>query len=69
MIRNVTGFAVFAFLAMVAFKMLAGIFGAVLGLIMTLLWWALIGFVVYTILRIVAPGAAQRIRDTIRGTG
>jgi uncharacterized membrane protein len=69
MVRNVTGFAVFAFLAVIAFKILAGIFGALFGLILTLLWWALVGFVIFTILRIVAPGVADRLRETIRGTG
>lgn len=67
MVRNVTGFAVFAFLAVIAFKLLAGLFGTILGLIFTLLWWALVGFVIYTIIKIVAPGLAARIRDTIRG--
>ncbi|HPF62281.1 MAG: hypothetical protein KC544_06280 [Gemmatimonadetes bacterium] len=69
MIRNVTGFAVFAFLAMIAFKILGGIFGALIGLILTLLWWALVGFVIYTIIKIFSPGTAQKIRETIRGEG
>lgn len=69
MIRNVTGFAVFAFLAVIAFKILGGIFGALIGLILTLLWWALMGFVIYTIIKIFSPGTAQKIRETIRGEG
>ncbi len=69
MVRNVTGFAVFAFLAMIAFKILAGVFGALLGLLMTVLWWALVGFVIYTIIKIVAPGTARKLRETIRGEG
>jgi len=69
MVRNVTGFAVFAFLAVIAFKILAGVFGALLGLLMTVLWWALVGFVVYTIIKIIAPGTARKIRETIRGEG
>lgn len=69
MVRNVTGFAVFAFLAVIAFKILAGVFGALLGLLMTVLWWALVGFVVYTIIKIVAPGTARKLRETIRGEG
>lgn len=67
MVRNITGFAVFAFLAVIAFKVLAGLFGTLLGLVLTLLWWALIGFVIYTIIKIVAPGLAAKIRDSIRG--
>jgi hypothetical protein len=68
MVRTVGGFAVLAVVAMIGFKLLMGIFGAVLGLVVTLLWWAFLGFVVYTLLKIFAPGLASRIRETIRGT-
>jgi predicted lipid-binding transport protein (Tim44 family) len=67
MVRNIGGFAVFAVLAMLAFKVLGGIFGALIGLVMTLLWFAFLGFVFYTILKIFAPGTAEKIRDAIRG--
>ncbi len=67
MVRNIGGFAVFAFLAMLAFKVLGGLFGAVLALIGTLLWFAFLGFVFYTILKIFSPGTAEKVRDTIRG--
>jgi hypothetical protein len=69
MVRNITGFAVFAFLAVMAFKLLTGIFGALIGLVFTILWWGFIGWVIYTILKIFAPDTAQKIRETIRGTG
>jgi hypothetical protein len=67
MIRNITGMAVFAFLAVMAFKILAGIFGSLFGLLFTVLWWAFIGWVIYTLLKIFAPGAAAKVRETIRG--
>ena len=67
MIRNITGFAVFAGLAVIAFKLLATIFGGLLGILLTLLWWAFLGFVIYTLLKIFAPRTASRVRDTIRG--
>lgn len=68
MVRTVAGFAVLAFVAMIGFKLLMGLFGTLVGLVVTLLWWAFLGFVVYTLLKIFAPGLATRIRDTIRGT-
>jgi len=68
MIRNITGFAVFAFLAVVGFKLLGAIFGGLIGLILTVLWWAFIGYVIYVIIRMFSPDTAQKIRDTIRGT-
>lgn len=68
MVRTVGGFAVLAFVAMIGFRLLMGLFGAVIGLLVTLLWWAFLGFVVYTLLKIFAPGLATKIRETIRGT-
>jgi len=67
MVRTIGVFAVLAFVAMLGFKLLMGLFGTLIGLVVTLVWWAFLGFVVYTILKIFAPGVAQRIRDTIRG--
>jgi predicted lipid-binding transport protein (Tim44 family) len=67
MVRTIGGFAVLAFVAMLGFKLLMGVFGTLIGLVVTLVWWAFLGFVVYTILKIFAPELAQRIRDTIRG--
>lgn len=68
MVRTVGGFAVLAVVAMIGFKLLMGVFGALVGLLMTLIWWAFLGFVVYTLLKIFAPGVATRIREMIRGT-
>ncbi len=67
MVRNVTGFAIFAFVAMIAFRFLMGMFGWLISAVMMVLFWALIGFVIYTLLKIFAPGLASKIRSTIRG--
>ncbi len=67
MIRNITGFAVFAFLAVVGFKLLGAIFGGLIGLILAVLWWAFVGYVIYAIIRMFSPDTAQKIRETIRG--
>lgn len=67
MVRNIGGFAVFAFLAMLAFKVLGGIFGALIGLVGTILWFAFLGFVFYTILKIFSPGTAAKVREAVRG--
>lgn len=66
MVRNVTGFAIFAFVAMIGFRLLIGVFGWLIGLVMTVLMWALVGFVIYTLLKIFAPGVASKVRETIR---
>ena len=67
MVRTIGGFAVLAFVALLGFKLLMGVFGALIGLLVTLLWWAFLGFVVYTLLKIFAPGVASKVRETIRG--
>ena len=67
MIRNIGGFAVFAFLAVLGFKLVFSVFGGLLGLVVSVLWWAFIGFVIYTIIKMFSPSTATKIRDTIRG--
>ncbi|HRP07728.1 MAG TPA: hypothetical protein PLL69_04505 [Gemmatimonadales bacterium] len=67
MIRNIGGFAVFAFLAVLGFRLVFGIFGGLVGILVSILWWAFIGFVIYTIIKMFSPSTATKIRDTIRG--
>lgn len=63
MVRNVVGYAVFAAVVIMALKLL----GFVWGLLGTLLWLAFLGLVFYVILRLFAPGTADKVRDTIKG--
>ena len=67
MFRSVIGFAVLAVLAWLGLKILFGILGGLIGLAMTVLYLAAIGFVVYLVLRVVSPSTADRIREMIRG--
>lgn len=67
MVRNVVGFAGFAVVALIALKLLGGLFGIVLGLLGTVLWFAFWGFIFYLILRVIWPSAADRVRETVRG--
>jgi hypothetical protein len=67
MVRSVVGFAGLAVVALVVLKMLAMIFGFAISLFGTLLWLAFWGFIVYLVLRIFAPGLADRMRNVIRG--
>ena len=67
MIRSLIGFAIFAVIAIFMLKLLFGLFGLVLGLVGSVLWFALVGFVIYQILKLVAPGTAARLRQTITG--
>ncbi|HET8624161.1 MAG TPA: hypothetical protein VFM14_11400, partial [Gemmatimonadales bacterium] len=67
MLRTLAGFALFAIVAVVAFKLLMGLFGAFLGLLMSVLWFAFLGWLFYLALKILAPGTAARIREVITG--
>jgi len=60
MIRKLFGFAIFAVLAIFLLKLVFGLFWAIL-------WFAFIGFLIYLILKIVAPGTAARVREMIAG--
>ena len=67
MFRSLIGFAVLAVLAWLGLKILFGILGGLIGLAMTVLYLAAIGFVVYLVLRVVSPSTADRIREMIKG--
>jgi len=67
MVRSMVGFAGFAVVALVALKLLGSLFGIVFGVLGTILWFAFWGFVFYMILRILAPGLADRVKEVIRG--
>ncbi|HYT64525.1 MAG TPA: hypothetical protein VEL50_11520 [Gemmatimonadales bacterium] len=67
MFRSILGFAILAVVAWLGLKLIFGILGSLVGLAMTVLWLAFIGFVVYVALRLVSPRTADRIRDMIKG--
>jgi hypothetical protein len=67
MLRNLFGFAVFAVVAMFLLKVVFGLFGLVIGLLAAVLWFALIGFVIYMVLKVLSPGTAERVREMIAG--
>jgi hypothetical protein len=67
MFRNLLGFAVFAVLAIFLLKVVFGLFGLVLGLFGAVLWFAFLGFVIYLILKVLAPETAARVREMIAG--
>jgi hypothetical protein len=67
MVRNVVGFAGVAVVALIALKLLSGLFGFAISIFMTLLWLAFWGFIIYLVLRVISPSTADRVRDTIKG--
>ncbi|HUL02635.1 MAG TPA: hypothetical protein VLV16_05320 [Gemmatimonadales bacterium] len=67
MFRSILGFAVFAVVAFIALKLVFVVFALSVGIAMTLLWWAAMGFVIYLVIRLVSPSTATKIREMIRG--
>jgi hypothetical protein len=67
MFRSILGFAILAVVAWLALKLVFGILGSLVGLAMTVLWLAAIGFVCYLGLRLVSPSTADKVRDMIKG--
>jgi len=67
MFRSIVGFAIVAVLAWLGLKIVFGILGGLMGLAMTILWLAALGFLFYLVLRVVSPSTADKIRDMIKG--
>lgn len=67
MFRSVLSFAIFAVLVWIGLKIIFGLLGTVMSIVMTVLWLAAIGFIFYVVLRVISPATADRVRDTIRG--
>jgi hypothetical protein len=67
MLRSVLGFAIFAVLVWIGLKIIFGLLSGLMGILMTVLWLAAIGFIFYVVLRVISPATADRVRDTIRG--
>ena len=67
MFRSVLGFAVFAVVAWLGLKLVFSVLGGLIGLAMTVLWLAAIGFIFFLVLRVVSPSTAEKIRDMIKG--
>jgi hypothetical protein len=66
MIRKILGFAVMAIVALVVLKVALGLLGVVIGLTVTVLVLAAMGYGFYLVLRVLSPATAARIRNVIR---
>ena len=67
MLRALIGYAVLAILGFFALKLIFGLVGFAVSLLVGLLWFAAIGFVFYLVLKVISPGTARRVREAIRG--
>lgn len=71
MLRTVFMIGLFALLGLFALKLAFGLFGFLFALLIVLLGWALkialIGLVIYFVIRIVSPDTASRLRSKWTG--
>lgn len=72
MLRTIFSIGLFAVLGLIALKFIFGIFGFAIGLFVGLFFLALkialVGLVIYFIIRIVSPDTARRLRERWSGT-
>lgn len=67
MIRSVAGFAGFAIVALIGLKLIMGLIGGIMSLVVTVLWFAFWGWIFYLILKVLSPSTASRLREVITG--
>ena len=65
--RTLTGYAILAVIGFVALKLVFGLIGFAVSLFVSLLCLAAIGFVFYLVLKVISPGTARRVEETIKG--
>jgi len=67
MFRKVLGFAVLAVVAFIVLRLALKLLSIVLGLAWTVLMLALVGLVIYWVIKLISPGTARRVKDMISG--
>ena len=67
MLRKILGFAVLAVVAYFVIKLAFSLFGVAIGIAFMLLKLALIGLVIYWVLKLVAPSTARKVDEMIKG--
>ena len=67
MLRKLLGFAIFAVIAIFLIKVFLGLFGLLIGFLVTIAWFAFVGFLIYLVLKVIAPDTAARVREMIAG--
>jgi hypothetical protein len=65
-IRSILSFALLAVVALVVLKVALGLLGVLIGVAVTVLVLAAVGYGLYLLLRVFSPSTADRVRDAIR---
>lgn len=71
MLRTIFMIGLFALLGLFALKLAFGVFGILFSILLVLLWWAIriaiIGLIIYFIIRLVSPDTASKLRSRWSG--
>ena len=67
MMRSILGLAILAVVALVVIKIAFSLVGPLFALAFLLLKLAVIGLVVYWVLKLISPGTARKVDDMIKG--
>ncbi len=67
MFRKVLGFAVLAVVAFLVLRLGLWVIKVTLGLAWTVLMLALVGLVIYWVIKLISPSTARRVKDMISG--
>jgi hypothetical protein len=67
LIRKILGFVAIAIVALIVLKIALGLLGLFIGVAVTVLVLAAMGYALYLVVRVFSPTTAARIRDLIRG--
>jgi len=71
MLRTIFGIGALALLGLFALKVFFGLFGVLFGVFFVLLWWAvriaIVGGIIYLVLRLFLPDTARKIEEKFNG--
>jgi hypothetical protein len=67
MVRTLVAYSVLAVIGILVLKLVLWLLGAAFSLVMSLLWLAAIGLLIYFALRVFSPDTADRLKEAIRG--
>ncbi len=67
MLRKVLGFAVLAVVAFLVLKLGLWVIGKAVSLVTTVIMLALVGLVIYWVIKLISPSTARRVKDMISG--
>ncbi|MBI2072247.1 MAG: hypothetical protein HYW06_13610 [Gemmatimonadetes bacterium] len=67
MLRTLVGYAILAVIGYFALKLLFGLLGFAITMLINLVVLAAIGFLLYALLKLISPDLARRVHETISG--